>query len=256
MHPQCVHVEVGHLHPQRWQRLPGCFLPRQQLRGQEMRAQDGVGFQPRDLRVQLARVELLDAPFELADPRVARWPVTLRVQVGPQLRELFDQLDVLIRIQLAELARNQRQQVDVRGLDPGRFCGRFNGLRRTHVAGAGRDTEDQQMSHGDAFYGPNTFAVSCAGTRHNANYKESKWLRLPGRNLLSGSFCWPAGCFSQFARPRTRATLRPPTVRRSTRFAARSVTRKTPATWQCSRDLPRMTWPSCRQRPGSSSAAR
>ena len=78
------------------------LLPRQQLRRQEVGAENRVRLQPRDLLAQLARVEFLDRALEIADQRIARRPVTLRIEVRPQLRQSLDQLDVLLAIELAE----------------------------------------------------------------------------------------------------------------------------------------------------------
>jgi hypothetical protein len=111
-----------------------------------VRAQDDVGGESRDLVAQLAGVELLDRALQPADERAARRTIRRRIQPGPQLRGLLDELDVLLAVEPAEVLRNPREEIDVGGVD-GRIGGagrRFERLRGAHVAGAGGDTEDEE----------------------------------------------------------------------------------------------------------------
>ena len=151
MHPQRVHIEVRHLHPDRRQLLSRGALPRQQLGGQEMCAQDGIRCEARDFGIQLAGVELLGCALELADERVARGPVTLRVQVRPELRQLLDQLDVRLTVQLAKIPWHQREQVQVSGPDGGLGGARggADGFGGAHMAGTRRNAQNQDVKcHG------------------------------------------------------------------------------------------------------------
>jgi len=136
-------VEVRHLDPHRRQFSALRAGAAQQFGRQEMRAEDGVGREPLDLGEQLARVQLLGGALELADQRVTRGTVGLRVEIRPELRQLLDQLYVLLAVEFPELLRDQRQQIEMGGRERrvGRRGGGFESLGGADVAGAGGDTQ-------------------------------------------------------------------------------------------------------------------
>src|SRR5688500_17877964 len=111
-----------------------------------MRANNRVGREPFDLRVELARAEFLSRTLELADTGVSAWPIRFRIQERPQLRQSLHQLDVLLAVEFLEIFRHERQQIEVRGGERWmrKFRGGLDRLRRAHVASASGNTEDQQ----------------------------------------------------------------------------------------------------------------
>src|SRR4051812_28615890 len=113
-----------------------------------MRAQDRIGRETRDLRIELARVELFGRALEPADQGVTSGSVGLRVEPGPQLRQSLDQLDVLLAVELLELFRYEGQEVEMYGLEGRirRFRGGFEGLCGADMSGTGGDTENQDAA--------------------------------------------------------------------------------------------------------------
>jgi hypothetical protein len=99
---------------------------------------DRVRRQSLDLTVEASRVELLDRASQAIGLRFAGALVGPAVEIAPQERGSLDELDVRIRIELAEGRRHQIHHVDVRH-PPVRMrqaslrCQRFGGA---HVAGS------------------------------------------------------------------------------------------------------------------------
>ncbi|MNM30103.1 hypothetical protein D3C81_406560 [compost metagenome] len=150
VHPHAVQVEIRDLHPHGARQLVLAQCPRQQLGGQKMRADDGVGPECGDLRHQRARVQALDAPAQTLYRTVLGRVMGGVVKVAPQRRRLVDQLDVEIRVQLAERGRHEIHHVQMAGRRRRRGAARvrrirLDGLCRAHMAGTGRDAEDQNF---------------------------------------------------------------------------------------------------------------
>ena len=81
--PHAVQVEIGDLHPHRRVDAPLADLARQQLGGQEVRADDRVRALPLDLREQCPAIEPLDRAPDLLRRRGGIDFVGLLVQVAP-----------------------------------------------------------------------------------------------------------------------------------------------------------------------------
>src|SRR6187399_2321101 len=79
-----------------------------------MRAENDVGCETFDLSAELARVEFFGRAFQFPDERVAAWPIRFRVQIGPELRELLHQPDVLLAVERPEILRHEGEQIEMR----------------------------------------------------------------------------------------------------------------------------------------------
>ncbi len=137
MDPEPVHVEIGHLHKHRRRGAAFCDALRQQLRREKMRAHDRMGREARNLIVEPARVQPLDTAANSSRHRTGRGGIGALIEIRPHQGEMFDQLDVGVRVKFTKPCRHQVHDIHVRDgqLREGAFRGRAQRLRRPHVAG-------------------------------------------------------------------------------------------------------------------------
>jgi len=120
-----------------------------------VRAENDIGCEALDLRVEFARIELFCGALQFADERVAAWTIGFRIQVGPELRKFFHEPDVLLTIELPEVLRHEREQIEVsRDERRLRVRGCFDdGVCGAYMAGAGGYRQNQQATRAQKFSG-------------------------------------------------------------------------------------------------------
>ncbi len=79
-----------------------------------MRADDRIGLKAFEFTVQLARIQPFEPFSDRGNFRFIGGTIRVLIQVRPQQRHLFDELQVRIEIEFAETFRNEIEDVDMR----------------------------------------------------------------------------------------------------------------------------------------------
>ena len=147
MDPHGVDIEVGDLDPDG--PVEGALrdLLREDLRRQEVGADDMVRGQLPHRAPELVRVQAFDRGPQPVHRRIGLLAIRPGVEVAPERGQALHDLDVRVRIRLPEQLRDQVHEVEVDRLHLGvpPRGGRLEGLGSPHVTSARRHAQDRNL---------------------------------------------------------------------------------------------------------------
>jgi len=157
--PHGMHIQVGHDNGMACVEFSLVDEIGDDFRGQEVGADRDIRLEPRDEALQRAGVE----PVE-HEPHAVRFPrlVAVAVDEAENGRRLLDELDVELRVEIAEKLVGEAQRIDVPDFTHARLLAKnlLKRLGRLGVAGACADRQDQDLAtrmfvlHGATIVGP------------------------------------------------------------------------------------------------------